>query len=187
MVDGTHFLQILHLTHHQVVLVLLVEAHGDCAGTSPIVKETLGMNNCQVYQLENLRWLSYKGIGTLYTNTKRTKQLLDFFFRDKGKGDHEASTTSNFKLHGFQTLLTGVFKRRLIPSDIRRYPGATSFVAFFALIDIFLTGRSSTASKDGLWSLKPSKLVNSRLVMLSRLSSDPVWKSFLGICYTASS
>ena len=50
MVDGTHFLQILHLTHHQVVLVLLVEAHGDCAGTSPIVKETLAMNNCQVYQ-----------------------------------------------------------------------------------------------------------------------------------------
>ena len=139
------------------------------------------------YINENLRWLSYKGIGTLYTNTKRTKQSLDFFFRDKGKGDHEASTTSNFKLHGFQTLLTGVFKRRLIPSDIRRYPGATSFVAFFALIDIFLTGLSSTASKDGLWSLKPSKLVNSRLVMLSRLSSDPVWKSFLGICYTASS
>ena len=140
-----------------------------------------------IYINENLRWLSYKGIGTLYTNTKRTKQLQDFFFMDKGKGDHEASTSSNSKLHGFQTLLTGVFKRRLIPSDIRRYPGATSFVAFFALIDIFLTGRSSTASKDGLWSLKPSKLVNSRLVMLSRLSSDPVWKSFLGICYTASS
>ena len=50
MVDGTHIHQILHLTHHQVVLVLLVEAHGDCAGTSPIVKETLGMNNCQVSQ-----------------------------------------------------------------------------------------------------------------------------------------
>ena len=58
---------------------------------------------------------SDKGIGTLYTNTKRTKQSLDFFFRDKGKGDHVASTTSNFKLHGFQTLLTGVFKRTVDP------------------------------------------------------------------------
>ena len=127
------------------------------------------------------------GLEHFIQTQKRTKQSLDFFFMDKGKGDHEASTSSNSKLHGFQTLLTGVFKRRLIPSDIRRYPGATSFVAFFALIDIFLTGRSSTVSNDGLWSLKPSKLVNSRLVMLSRLSSDPVWKSFLGTCYDSMS
>ena len=74
----------------------------------------------------------------------------------------------------FNTLLTGVFNSRLIPSDIRRYLGSTVSVTFLVPKDIFLAGFSSTANREGLWSFRPNKLVNSMLVMLPRVSLDPV-------------
>ena len=86
MVDGTHFLQILHLTHHQVVLVLLVEAHGDCAGTSPIVKETLAMNNCQVYQRELEMVIIQRDWNTLYKHKKGQNNRWTSSSGTRGKG-----------------------------------------------------------------------------------------------------
>ena len=113
---------------------------------------------------------------TIHTNLKRTTKLLSSSSVQEKK-DHRASTTANFSRtvqHFSHTMLTGVFNSRLIPSDIRRYLGSTVSVTFFVPKDIFLAGFSSTANREGLWSFRPNKLVNSMLVMLPRVSLDPV-------------
>ena len=168
-------LPVFYLSHHQVVFVLLVEAHRDRACSSTVVEQTLRTNNYQIEQ----RWysMSIKG-GTHYVQIQKGQQSYLTPRPCKANRDHRASTTANFRCtgrHYSHTLLTGVFNNRLIPSDIRRYPGSTVSVTFLALQDIFLTGRSSTrSSRDGLWSFSPNKLVNSMLVMLPRVSTDPV-------------